>query len=79
MRKNVKQIESQMAKLRISLEIIEKQLADDGLYSDASRKDELTGLVRQQGQLRKDIEALEWQWLEASEALEAARDPSEDN
>ena len=61
-----------MAHNRLALETLEQQLLDEGLYSKPGRKDDLAGLVLQQGQLRKELESLEWSWLEASEALENA-------
>jgi hypothetical protein len=30
----------------------------------------MTGLIRQQGPIKALMETLEWEWLEASEALE---------
>ena len=54
------------------IEALEKKLADPALYSDPDRTREMTGLVREQASLRAEIESLETQWLEASEALEAA-------
>ena len=51
----------------------EQTLADPDLYSDAGRKDELTGLLQEQAGLRSRLNDLEWDWLSASEALEQAR------
>ena len=45
----------------------------------ASRKDELTQLVRDQAAARSVIETLEWEWLEASEQLELANQAEEEN
>jgi hypothetical protein len=50
--------------------IPELQLADECLYRDSSRKNELTGLLKTQAGLKSTLEQLEWDWLEASEALE---------
>ena len=71
--KKVQEIERQMSQHRARLEKLVQQLADEHLYSDSSRRDELAALVQQQGQLSKELESLEWTWLEASEALEAAQ------
>jgi ATP-binding cassette subfamily F protein 3 len=71
--KKVQEIERQMSQHRATLEKLVQQLADERLYSDSSRKDELAALVQQQGQLSKELESLEWSWLEVSEALEAAQ------
>jgi len=73
LRGKVRDIEQQMARHRVTLEIIEKQLADETLYIDSVRKDQLSELVQQQGLTRKAIETLEWEWLEASEQLEKAQ------
>ena len=68
----VRAVEKKLGALRTELELLETRLADEGLYTDATRRDELTALVRSQGETRAGIDALEWEWLEASEALEAA-------
>lgn len=54
------------------LEEIEARLADNTLYTDTGRKDELADLMKQQAGLRNDLESQEMDWLEASEALELA-------
>jgi ATP-binding cassette subfamily F protein 3 len=59
----------------LQLETLGKQLADAALYSDPCRKEEMTGLLREQAGLKSDIETLEWEWFEASEALERAGSP----
>jgi ATP-binding cassette subfamily F protein 3 len=75
----VRQIEKQMAANRMELEILEQRLADQTLYSDPSRKGELTDLVKKQGTIKSEIESLEWDWLQASEALEnAEQNPTPD-
>ena len=48
------------------------RLADESIYSDPDRKDEMTRLVQNQAAAKSAIEALEWEWLEASESLERA-------
>jgi ATP-binding cassette subfamily F protein 3 len=68
----VRKIESHLADRRTEIEALEKKLADPTLYSDPDRTPDVTGLVREQAALRAEIESLETQWLEASEALEAA-------
>jgi ATP-binding cassette subfamily F protein 3 len=68
----VRKVEQHMARQRMQLEMLEKKLADEALYSDPERRDELAGLVREQGELKNSLSQLEWQWLEASEALEKA-------
>ena len=61
-----------MAQNRLSLETLENQLAEENLYAEATRKAELTGLVQRQASLRKKLESLESEWLEATETLESA-------
>jgi ATP-binding cassette subfamily F protein 3 len=68
----VRQVEKQLASSRMELEMLEKRLADETLYTDLERKDELTRMVKEQGSLKSGIDTLEWEWLEASEALEKA-------
>ncbi len=49
-----------------------KLLVDESLYTDAARKEEMTRLLLEQASLKSSLEALEWEWLEASEKLEKA-------
>ncbi|MBT8102593.1 MAG: ATP-binding cassette domain-containing protein [Gammaproteobacteria bacterium] len=69
----VRDIERQLAGLRAELERLDRLLADETLYSDHGRKDELTRLVKEQAERKTEIQTLEWNWLDASEALENAR------
>jgi ATP-binding cassette subfamily F protein 3 len=69
----VRSVEKKMDRIRADLAELEQALADTALYTEASRKDELTGLLREQAGLRSELEALETTWLESSEALERAR------
>jgi ATP-binding cassette subfamily F protein 3 len=66
----VREIEKLLTANRMDLEMVEKHLADETLYTDPSRKEELTELIRKQGTIRAEMETSEWKWLEASEALE---------
>jgi ATP-binding cassette subfamily F protein 3 len=68
----VKAVEKNLAGCRARLDKHDASLADETIYSDASRKDELKQLVKDQAATKAQIEALEWDWLEASEALEKA-------
>ncbi|GHB12499.1 ATP-binding cassette domain-containing protein [Salinicola rhizosphaerae] len=63
-------LEKKLEKAQATLSGIETQLADPELY-DAARKDELTRLVREQGECQAEVESLESEWLKAEEALEA--------
>ncbi len=72
LRDKVRNVEKELAANRDRLAELEARLADEAIYADASRKDELTELVRDQAAAKSAIEALEWEWLEASENLEQA-------
>lgn len=71
LRKKVQQAEKQMEKLQASLEKVETALADENLYTDAKRKDDLQQLLKKQGDLRQQLEEVEEKWLELSEEYEA--------
>jgi ATP-binding cassette subfamily F protein 3 len=68
----VRNLEHQIGEHRSRLDRIDEKLADAGLYSDPGRRDELTGLMRDQAGLKSSIAKMESDWLEASEALEQA-------
>ncbi|GKW49705.1 ABC-F family ATP-binding cassette domain-containing protein [Halomonas sp. NCCP-2165] len=63
--------EQAMEKTQAALGEVEERLADAELYTQASRKAELTELLGRQGELKSRLEALEAEWLAAEEALEA--------
>jgi hypothetical protein len=52
--------------------LLGRRAGHETIYSDPARKDELGNLLRDQGSLKAEISSLEWNWMEASEALEAA-------
>ena len=66
----VRDVEQRLAANRMELEMLEKRLAEETLYTDPGRKEELTAMIKEQGTIKTTIEELEWEWLEASEALE---------
>jgi ATP-binding cassette subfamily F protein 3 len=66
----VKNVEKALDVNRTQLSEFDMRLADESIYTDASRKDELTKLVKEQAAVKAEIESLEWDWLEASEELE---------
>ena len=68
----VRELERQLAACRAQMESLGGKLADPELYSNSGRTGEMTGLVREQAALRSRLDSLETQWLEASDALEAA-------
>jgi ATP-binding cassette subfamily F protein 3 len=68
----VKDVEKSLATARAELVKLDESLADENLYADKSRTDELKQLIQDQAAAKSRIEALEWEWLEASENLEQA-------
>jgi len=66
----VRKLEREMTGMREQLQALELQLNDENIYRDSSRKNELTGLLKTQAGHKASLEQLEWDWLEASEALE---------
>ncbi len=70
----VKKIDRKMNQHRTDLSRVEKLLVDESLYTDAARKEEMTRLLLEQAGLKSSLEALEWEWLEASEKLEKAEE-----
>jgi len=69
----VKMVETELDSNRSKLVELETQLADESIYADPGRKDELTQLVQEQAAVKAAIETCEWEWLEASEKLEQAK------
>ena len=68
----IRDIEKQLRTSRSDLEALDLRLADETIYSDPDRKDELSKLLQDQATVKSEIEALEWNWLDASEILEKA-------
>jgi len=68
----VRRVEREMANNRKELEALEIKLHDETLYADESRKEEMTGLMQKQAELKETLASLEWDWLESSEELEKA-------
>jgi len=68
----VREIEKQLASIKSELESLDERLADETIYANPERKSELSELVKAQVSLKSEVEALEWNWMEASEALEMA-------
>ena len=68
----VRDIEKQLESAREELLSVEKKLADESIYVDAERNAELSDLVKKQGLLKSAIDTLEWNWMEASEAVDKA-------
>jgi ATP-binding cassette subfamily F protein 3 len=68
----VRQVEKELASNRTRLTELEARLADETMYTDPHRKDELTQVIQDQAAVKSVVESLEWEWLEASEKLEQA-------
>jgi ATP-binding cassette subfamily F protein 3 len=68
----VRDIEKQLTANRRKLQTIETNLADETIYTNPNRKAELTDLVKDQASLKSVLSTLEWDWMQASEALEEA-------
>lgn len=78
-RQQLKPLRDRLKQTERSLEIDQRRLdelngclADADLYQDSSRAEELASLLTEQGTLKRRIEDLEAQWLEAGDALEQA-------
>ncbi|NNK32345.1 MAG: ATP-binding cassette domain-containing protein [Xanthomonadales bacterium] len=71
----VRQLESRLSECRERWEALGRKLAEPDLYTDDSRKSELTSLIRDEAELKASIEELETLWLDASEDLERAQSP----
>jgi ATP-binding cassette subfamily F protein 3 len=69
----VRKLDREMSSLRLDLGKIENSLSDESLYLESERKPELTEMLKTQAELKTQLDSLEWEWLEASEALEKAR------
>jgi ATP-binding cassette subfamily F protein 3 len=72
LRDRIKSVEKELAASRARLTELEERLADEAIYADAARKDELVQLVQDQAAAKAALESLEWEWLEASDKLEQA-------
>ena len=70
LKKAIRQLEAKMEKGQQALDALQSQLADGDLYTQ-SAGDELAELLKQEGQLKRELEDIESEWLEQQEALEA--------
>ena len=68
----VRELDKALATNRSRLSELEACLADESIYTDPDRKDEVAQLVQDQATTKSTIDSLEWEWLEASEKLEQA-------
>ena len=70
LKKQRDQAEKAMEKAQHELDKVEQVLADPELYTDSSRKAELTKTLSQQAEIKARLDESERQWLSAEEALE---------
>jgi ATP-binding cassette subfamily F protein 3 len=70
LKKSLRVLEQKIEKGQQSLQTLQAKLADGDLYAQNAGT-ELADLLKQEGQLKRELEALESQWLEQQEALEA--------
>ncbi|MEH6585096.1 MAG: ATP-binding cassette domain-containing protein [Halioglobus sp.] len=73
LKKSLDKTEAEMAKLEKSLATIQEQLADSDLYTEV-RKNELSELLQQEGELKSRADTLEETWLELQEQIEQAEE-----
>jgi len=73
LRTAVQKSEQKMEKVQEKLNLVEEKLADNNLYED-NAKDKLKVLLVEQGNLKSELEQLETDWFEASEALQEAEE-----
>ncbi len=70
LKKAIRQLEAKMQKGQQALDALQTQLADGDLYTQCAG-DELAELLKQEGQLKRELEDIESEWLAQQEELEA--------
>ena len=75
LKKKLRSLEASLENLEQRSVDIEALLADEAIY-EAARREELSLLVKEQGQLRAKIEEQETEWLALSEEIEALSEQS---
>ena len=70
LKKSLQALEQKIEKGQQSLQTLQAKLADGDLYAQNAGI-ELADLLKQEGQLKRELEGLESDWLEQQEALEA--------
>jgi len=71
MKKSRDKAEKAMEQEQKALKALDEQLADPALYTDASRKAELTDVLAKQATIKARLDDAEQRWLAAEEELEA--------
>ena len=69
LKKSLRALEQKIEKGQQSLQTLQAKLADGDLYAQNAGT-ELADLLKEEGQLKRELEALESEWLEQQEALE---------
>ncbi len=75
LRQRLRKVEAELDDVQQALGAVEERLGDTGLY-ESERKEELERELKDQARHRERLEALEQEWLELSEELEAADLPT---
>ncbi len=70
LQKRLASVEADMARIGQQLAVDEQALASEGIY-DAARKEELRDTLARQAQARQQMDALEAEWLQLQESLDA--------
>ena len=68
-KKAIHQLETKMERGQQALDALQTQLADGDLYTQ-SAGDELAEFLKQEGQLKRELEDIESEWLAKQEELE---------
>ena len=63
LKKTIRDLEARLEKGQQALDALQNQLADGDLYTQ-SAGDELAELVKQEGQLKRELAEIEGEWLE---------------
>ncbi|MEK9990655.1 MAG: ATP-binding cassette domain-containing protein [Halieaceae bacterium] len=73
LKKSLRALEQRMEKGQQALQTLQAKLADGDLYAQ-NASEALADLLKQEGQLKRELAALENEWLEQQEALDALED-----
>jgi ATP-binding cassette subfamily F protein 3 len=63
--------EKQLESLQTKLDALQAELADPAMY-EAEHRDRLAQVVKQEGEIKAELETLEELWMEQQEALDDA-------
>jgi ATP-binding cassette subfamily F protein 3 len=73
LRQELRRLEKEIDRLSARKAELDEALADPGLYGDAGREEERERLLREHGQVAKELEEAEEAWMAAQDQLEAAQ------